>query len=293
MNHASKGEKIFDWFCYGFLSILVIVTVYPFLYVVFASLSDGNRFMAHSGLLLHPLGLNIESYKLVFTNPNIIQGYQNTLLIVIAGTALNLFLTTLGAYGLSRKNLMLGKPIMLIIVFTMFFSGGIIPIYILVTQTLNLGNNLLALILPTAINTWNLIIMRTSFATIPEELIESARMDGAHEVTILSRIVVPLSLPVISVMILFYGVHHWNAWFHAMMFMRDRDLYPVQLILREILILNNTESMSQNTAADDIYSIGETIKYATIIITTLPILFVYPFLQRFFVKGVMIGAIKG
>ncbi|WP_168120074.1 carbohydrate ABC transporter permease [Paenibacillus sp. HB172176] len=293
-RHDSSGEKLFDVFNYFILFILILICLYPFAYVVFASLSDSNQFMAHSGLLLHPLGFDLASYKAVFSNPNILQGYENTLIIVVGGTALNLLLTSIGAYCLSRKNVMLATPVMLGIVFTMFFSGGIIPVYLLVTQTLHLGDNLLALILPTAINTWNLIIMRTSFASIPEELIESARMDGASEPYILARIVMPLSMSVISVMLLFYGVQHWNAWFQAVIFLRDRGLYPVQLILREILIQNNTSAMSQSAGGgSDIYSIGETIKYATVIVTTLPILFVYPFLQKYFVKGVMIGAIKG
>ncbi|MBD2844043.1 carbohydrate ABC transporter permease [Paenibacillus sp. IB182496] len=293
-RHDSKGERLFDVFNYVGLSILILACLYPFAYVVFASLSEANAFMAHSGILLHPLGLDFSSYKAVFSNPNILQGYRNTLIIVVGGTALNLALTSLGAYGLSRKNVKLATPIMLGIVFTMFFSGGIIPVFLLVTKTLHLGDNLLALILPTAINTWNLIIMRTSFAAIPEELIESARIDGASEPFILARIVLPLSMSVISVMLLFYGVQHWNAWFQAVIFLRDRELYPVQLILREILIQNNTSAMSQGAGSgSDTYSIGETIKYATVIVTTLPILFIYPFLQKYFVKGVMIGAIKG
>jgi len=176
-------------------------------------------------------------------------------------------------------------------VFTMFFHGGIIPMYLVVNNIMHLGNSLLALMLPVAVSTWNLIIMRTSFEQVPEGLIESARIDGANEFVILIRIVVPVSLPVISVMILFYGVQHWNSWFNAMIFLRDRDLFPLQLILREIVIQNSLDDVT--AGVDDVGAIAESIKYAAIVVATLPILLVYPLLQKYFVKGVMIGAIKG
>jgi putative aldouronate transport system permease protein len=248
--------------------------------------------MAHSGLLLLPDGFNLDSYKLVLSNPSILSGYRNTVVIVVLGTALNLLFTILGAYTLSRKSFMLRNPIMLAIVFTMFFNGGIIPTYLLINNTLHMGNNLMALIVPGLVSSYNLIIMRTAFQEISESLLESARIDGAGEVRILWRIVVPLSMPVIAVMILFYGVSHWNSWFSAILYIRDRNLYPLQLILREILIQNSTDSMTTAAAMGDKEAIGESVKYATVMVATLPILFIYPFLQKYFVKGVMIGAIK-
>ncbi|NQX46876.1 carbohydrate ABC transporter permease [Paenibacillus tritici] len=286
------GERIFDSINVLIMILLIIITLYPLWHVLNASLSDSNRLMAHSGLLLLPEGFNLDSYKLVLSNPSILSGYRNTMLIVVLGTALNLLFTILGAYTLSRKSFMLRNPIMLAIVFTMFFNGGIIPTYLLINNTLHLGNNLLALIVPGLVSSYNLIIMRTAFQEISESLLESARMDGAGEVRILWRIVIPLSMPVIAVMILFYGVAHWNSWFSAILYLRDRNLYPLQLVLREILIQNSTDSMTTSAAMGDKEAIGESVKYATVMVATLPILFIYPFLQKYFVKGVMIGAIK-
>nr|WP_223869954.1 carbohydrate ABC transporter permease [Paenibacillus sabuli] len=271
---------------------MVVITLYPFVYVVMSSLSDSRQLLSHTGTLLWPKGFTWEAYKLVFQNPNITRGYLNTLIVVVGGTSLNLLLTCMGAYVLSRRGVPWAPKLMLIIVFTMFFSGGLIPMYLLVNNWLHLGNSLLALIIPSAISTWNLIILRTSFGALPDSLIESARIDGAHDFTILFRIVIPLSMPVISVMILFYGVQHWNSWFQAMIYLRERHLFPLQLVLREILIQNSTEYMMAQGDAD-VESVGESIKYATIMVATLPILFVYPFMQKYFVKGVMIGSIKG
>ncbi|MDF2927420.1 MAG: sugar transporter permease [Paenibacillaceae bacterium] len=288
----SPGEIAFQIINTLFMLLMIIVTLYPFLYVMLSSISDSRQLVSHTGLLLAPKGMTLDAYVMVFKNPNIIGGYANTLIIVVAGTALNLFMTCLGAYVLSRKGISWTRHLMLLITFTMFFSGGLIPMYLLVNNWLHLGNTLLAVIIPGMISTWNLIILRTSFGSVPESLIESAWLDGANDITILFRIVVPLSLPVMAVMILFYGVGHWNSWFGAMIYLRDRNLFPLQLILREILIQNSTAYMSGDTSASDVEAVGESIKYATIIVATLPILAVYPFLQKYFVKGVMIGSIK-
>ncbi|MFS0728117.1 carbohydrate ABC transporter permease [Paenibacillus sp. 1P07SE] len=288
----TKGEIAFNIVNTIFMLGMIVITLYPFVYVVFASVSDSRQLIAQTGILLAPLGFTLDAYVMVFKNPNIISGYLNTLFIVGFGTILNLVMTSLGAYVLSRKGVVWTRHVMLWIIFTMFFSGGLIPMYLLVNNWLHLGNTLFALIVPGLISTWNLIILRTSFASIPESLIESARIDGAQDMTILLRVVIPLSLPVMAVMILFYGVGHWNSWFGAMIYLRDRQLFPLQLILREILIQNNTSYMAGNTSTEDVEAVGESIKYATIIVATLPILFVYPFLQKYFVKGVMIGSIK-
>lgn len=289
----TKGERIFQAVLILFMLFMIVITIYPFIYVLLSSISDSRQLMSHTGLLLSPQGFNLDAYVKVFQNPNIIGGYFNTIVIVAGGTLLNLFMTSLGAYVLSRKGVPWTRTVMLLIVFTMFFSGGLIPMYLLVNNWMDLGNSLLALIIPGLISTWNLIILRTSFEGIPDGLIESARMDGAQDFTILFRIVIPLSLPVMAVMVLFYGVSHWNSWFSAMIYLRDRELFPLQLILREILIQNSTAYMSGDASASDVEAVGESIKYATIIVATLPILAVYPFLQKYFVKGVMIGSIKG
>lgn len=291
MNKPSLGGRMFDSLNTVFMIVLCFLTLYPFLYVLIASFSEPTWVVQHRGLMWWPKGFNLEAYKLVFANPSIISGYMNTLFVVVVGTTLNVFLTSLGAYALSRQNVMWKNPIMFAIVFTMFFSGGLIPNYVLVSN-IGITDTIWALIFPTAISTFNLIIMRTSFQGIPVSLEESAKMDGANDFTVLFRIVIPLSLPVVAVMVLFYGVAHWNSWFQALIYLRTRDLYPLQLILREILITNSTESMTTGVGGGDRMPIGETIKYATIIVATIPILLLYPFLQRFFVKGVMIGAIK-
>jgi putative aldouronate transport system permease protein len=286
------GDYIFDSLNYIFLTLLTIITLYPFLYVVVASLSDAAELTAHSGILLKPLGLNFEAYKAVLKNPIIYSGYRNTLFIVIVGTTYNIIMTSMGAFVLSRKNFFWRTPITMMIIFTMFFGGGLIPSFLLV-QKLGLMNKIWALIIPGAIGTWNLIIMRTAFQGIPDSLIESAYIDGANDFVILFKIILPLALPTIAVMVLYYGVGHWNSWFSAMIYLRKRELWPLQLALREILIANSTDEMMSGAVAQDRQAIGETIKYATIMVATLPILAAYPFLQKYFVKGVMVGALKG
>ncbi|MBD2871071.1 carbohydrate ABC transporter permease [Paenibacillus arenilitoris] len=287
----SLGERIFDVANAAGMLLFSFVTIYPLLYVVFASFSDPSRIIQNRGALFYPLGFTLDAYEMVFKNPNILGAFANTLFYVIVGTLLNILLTALGAYALSRRKLMLKNPIMFLIVFTMFFEGGLIPLYLLV-QNLSLLDTRWSLIIPTAVSAFNLIIMRTAFQGVPYDLEESAKIDGANDWSVLFRIVLPLSMPVIAVMILFYGVSHWNSWFLATVFLQTRELYPLQLILREILISNDTSSMSVGIASGDQMQIGETIKYATIIVSTAPILFLYPFLQRYFVKGVMIGAVK-
>jgi len=285
-------ERIFNYFNITFLTILSIVTLYPLVYVLIASVSDPTYVAQTRGLMLTPKGFNFDAYKMVFDNPMIVTAYLNTFFYVIVGTTINILLTSLGAYALSRKNVMWRDLIMFMIVFTMFFEGGLIPLYLLVNN-LGMLDSRWALIFPTAVSAFNLIIMRTAFQAIPDSLEESARIDGANDFTILFKIILPLSMPVVAVMVLFYGVYHWNSWFQAMIFLQDRELFPLQLILREILIANSTDSMMTGVSSSDAMPIGETIKYATIIVATLPILLLYPFLQKYFVKGVMIGGIKG
>lgn len=288
----SKGEKVFNVFNIIFMIVMMIVTVYPLLHVVFASVSDSNELLAHRGLLLKPIGFNFAAYKMVFKNPMIVRGYINTLIVVVFGVALNILMTSLAAYVLSRKDFLWKSTLMFFVVFTMFFSGGLIPFYFTV-KSLHIDDSYLALILPVAINTFNLIIMRTSFEAIPDSLEESAKLDGANHFTILFKIILPLSLPIVAVMVLYYAVFHWNAWFNAMIFINDRSLYPLQLVLREILIQNDTSVMAAGIGAGDQEAIGESIKYAVIVVATLPILCVYPFLQKYFVKGALVGAVKG
>lgn len=289
---VGMGERIFSVFNYIFMVLLMIAMIYPMWYVLVASFSDAILLSAHEGLLIKPLGFTLDAYKLMAKNPMILRGYGNTLFVLAFGLVFNMVLTCIGAYVMSRKNVLFGRPIALMIIFTMYFSGGLIPFYLTVKQ-LGMENSLLSLIVPTAINTFNLIIMRTSFASIPESLEESARLDGAGHITVLARIVVPLSKATIAVIALYYAVGHWNSWFNAMIFLTERKLFPLQLVLREILIQNDTSSMTQMVNIGESSFIGETIKYAVIIVSVVPILCVYPFVQKYFVKGVMIGAVKG
>ena len=285
------GETIFGGLNAALMIFLALLTAYPLLYVLFASLSRPEALISHTGVLLAPLGFQVGSYGLVFQNPNILSGYVNTLIIVVSGVALNILLTALGGYFLSRKGVPLRNLVMFFIVFTMFFSGGLVPFYLAV-RGFGIDNTLLALILPVAVNTFNMIIMRTAFNAVPDAMEESATIDGASHFVVLFRIYIPLALPTIAVLVLYYGVGHWNAWFNAMIFLRKRELYPLQLVLREILIQNDTTFMVQNVATGDEAMIRETVKYAVIVVATAPILALYPFLQKYFVKGVMVGALK-
>lgn len=270
---------------------LVVITAYPFLYVLFASLSDPNKFLAYKGILWKPIGLTLESYKAVINNPNILNGYKNTLFIVIVGTFINVILTSMGAYFLSRRGPLWKTPIMVMIVITMFVDGGLIPNYLLIKQ-LGLYDTLWALILPGAISTFNMIVMRTAFQGIPVSLEESAKIDGANDWVILFKLILPLSLPTMAVIGLFYAVSHWNSWFSANIYLQNKTLFPLQLILRDIVINSQTDEMTMGAAMGNSYAMSFTIKYATVMVATIPILVVYPFIQKYFVKGVMIGSLK-
>jgi len=294
MKKRKFSEKVFDLLNVLIMIFLMVICIYPLLYVAFASISQGTQLIKHSGLLLKPLGLNFSSYKFVFENPMVLAGYANTIFIVVVGVAINLFMTSLGAFFLSRKGMYWKKPITLFIILTMYFGGGLIPFYLTV-KNLHIDDSLWAVIIPYSIITYNMIIMRTSFDAIPDAYEEAAKIDGATDFDVLFKVVIPLSMPVIAVMILYYGVHHWNSWFPAMMFIRKRELYPLQLVLREILIENKTDDMlaGGTVNVEDYLTATLTVKYATTIVATVPILLVYPFLQKHFAKGVMIGGVKG
>lgn len=290
IGKRSLGELIFDNLNIIFLVLCSFVFLYPLWYVAISSFSDVHA-IATGKVSFWPVGFNLTAYRLVFSDELIWVAYGNTFYYVIVGTFVNLVLTTLGAYPLSRKNLHGGNFIMAFIVFTMFFNGGLIPAYLNI-RDLGLYDTRWVLILPGAISAFNLIVMRTFFQSIPDSLIESAKIDGANDFRILWRIILPLSMPVIAVMTLFYAVAHWNSWFAAMIYLQDRSLFPLQLILREILIQSSAQNLLTEVAQDELSQVSEAIKYATIVVATVPILCAYPFLQKYFVKGVMIGALK-
>ena len=289
-----KKRSVFPLINGIFLCLIGILCLYPMLYIVFASLSEPAAIMKHTGLLVAPLGFTLEGYGLASKNPNLLTGYANTIFYVVVGTVLSLIVTAAGAFVTSRKDALLARPIMLAVVFTMYFSGGLIPLYLLV-NSLGLYNTRMAIILVGLVNTWNLIVMRTSFLGIPDSLEESAKIDGATPLRIFTSIYLPLSKPMLATMTLFYGVGNWNSWFNAMIFLQDREKFPLQLIMREILIANDMSSMTNmntvGTYSNDMYQV--LVKYSVVVIATLPILCIYPFLQRYFIKGVMVGAIKG
>lgn len=293
MEERSIGSRIFQICNTIFMLLLIFVTAYPMYYVVIASFSDPGELSRQLGALWLPIPpFTLSAYEMVFSNPMIGRGFVNTLFVLGVGLVFNIALTIMGAYFLALKGPMLKNVITFFIIFTMYFSGGLIPAYLNI-RDLGLLDSLWSLILPGAISTMNLIIMKTAFQGIPDSLIESARLDGASHMRILLRIMIPLSLPTLAVLVLYYGVGHWNAWFNASIYLQTREKFPLQLVMRNILNATQVSDMVGNTGMDETAQIVELIKYALIVVTTFPILLLYPFLQRYFVKGVMVGAIKG
>ncbi|QSS98787.1 carbohydrate ABC transporter permease [Pontibacillus sp. ALD_SL1] len=290
----SREDKIFDFINFTLLTIFLIAILYPLWFVIIGSISNPDRIFAGDVLFL-PKDITFEGFQRIFADGKIWMGYRNTIIYTVLGTTVNITLTLMAAYALSRKDLFGGKVIMLLLVFTMFFSGGLIPTYLVVKQ-LGLVNTMWAMILPKAVAVWNLIVVKTFFEmTIPKDLLEAAKMDGCTNFNFFRRIVLPLSKPIIAVMVLFYAVGHWNSYFDALIYLNDEGLYPLQLVLRSILVQNEASismvSDLESYAAQK--RIAELIKYGVIIVATLPLLIVYPFIQKYFVKGVMIGGIKG
>ena len=288
---TSASRKLFCAVNYLLLALLGLICVLPVWHVVCASLSDPMELAINKGLIFWPLGdANIQGYKLMLGNKSILSGFLNTLFYVGVGTVVNVGLTFMGAYVLSRKNFLYRNAIMAFIAFTMLFNGGMIPTYIVVSK-LGLYDSRLALILPTAISVFNLIVMRTSMQEIPDSLEESAKLDGAGHWRFMWSIIFPVSKATVAVIALFYAVTNWNAWFNAMLYLQDRAKYPLQLIMREIVLQNTQGTSSSLSTLTDTYR--PLVKYAVIVFSTLPILVVYPFAQKYFVKGVMVGSIKG
>ena len=284
----TKTDYVINFLIGAFLTIICLLFLYPIVHVLAASFSDPMQLMNHRGLLFKPTGFSLDGYEAVMQNKGLWTGYGNTIFYVLAGTFVNMVFTIVAAYVLSRKGWRLKKQITFFIVFTMYFTGGIIPNFLLV-KGLGILNSRLALILPNAIATWTLLVLRTGFASVPESLLEAPKIDGANEWQIMWKVVVPVSKASIAVILLFYAVGHWNSWFNAMVYLPSaRDLYPLQLYLREILISNADVAAGDNT----INYIGELVKYCAIIVSTVPILCIYPFVQKYFVQGVMMGSIK-
>ncbi len=293
MIKRSPAERVFSVFNTIFMILMIVVTAYPIYFCVIASFSDPNQMTMSVGAIFLPYQpFTLSAYEKVFTHSMFISGWLNTLFILIVGTSVNMVLTILTAYVLSRKGLMLNKFLTILIVFTMYFSGGMIPAYLNV-KDLGLMNSLWSLILPGAISTYNMIIMRTAFRGIPDELSESAQLDGANEFVILWKILVPVCLPTLAVILLYYAVGHWNAWFNASIYLQDSSKFPMQLVMKKILDSANVSEMIGDIGGADKARYVELIKYALIVVSTFPIMVLYPFLQKYFVKGVMVGSVKG
>ncbi len=293
VGRKSPANIAFNVFNYALLTFVTLLCLYPVVYVIFASVSDPRQLTAHNGLLFRPLGFTLRGYETTLKDGSILTAYKNTIIYVVLGTAVNMFLTILGAYTLSRPGLMFKKPFMIVITITLFFGGGLIPWYLLMRQ-LNIYNNIWAMILPGAIATWDMFILRTGFQSVPRELEEAAIIDGAPQRKVLTDVIIPLSKPVLAVILLYYVVGHWNSWFNAMVLLDDRSRFPLQLVLKEILVKNDIASeVMASVDLTEAQSYRELIKYCVIVVATAPILCIYPFLQKYFVKGVYVGSIKG
>ena len=289
---TSLGDKIFVVINSAILICLCIITLYPIWYVFCASMTSNTYLVSHPGILLWPHEMTFGAYKLAFSHPLLLSGYTNTLIILAVSLPINILMTLFAGYFMASKDVMFKPLLQGLIMFTMFFSGGMIPAYLNI-RDLGLYNSLWALILPGALSVYNSIICKTEIESVPESLKESAYIDGANDVIILFRIIVPLIKATLAVLLLYYGVGHWNAWFNASIYLKDNEKLPIQNIMRAILIANSNVLNSAAAENDQVNQFAEAIKYSTIILTTVPVLCIYPFIQKYFVKGVMIGAVKG
>ena len=292
VRDRSVSSHIFDIIIYASLTFVFIICLFPILHVASVSLSSPQLAMAGE-VSIFPKGLTTDAYRTIFRAGAVPRGFKNSLLYTSTGTAINLIMTVMMAYPLSKKHLTFRGFYMVLIMVTMFFSGGLIPQFLLV-RNLGMYNKMWALVVPTAISAWNLIIMRTLFQSLPNELDESAYLDGANDFTVLLKIVLPLSKAAIATIGLFYAVFHWNSFFHAIIYLRSSEKYPLQVILRQIVLQNQmAEEMAQHYIDDPAQFYSESIKYATLFTSLVPMMIIYPFLQKYFVKGVMIGSLKG
>ena len=290
----SGAERVVMTIVYVLLFVLVFLCLFPFWHMIVVSVSNGSAVM-QGRVTMWPIGVSIESYKHLLSDPFVGYAYRNTLLYVVLGTTINLFLTTLCAYPLSRPDLFGKKVFMKLIVFTMLFSGGMIPTYITVAINLGLKNSFWAVLLLNGMSTMNMIVMRTFFVTtIPNSLVEAAQIDGANDLGIFFRIVLPLAKPIMATMLLFYAVAQWNRFFDYMLYLNDKKDYPLQLLIRAMVIEGNMGDAGQKqNAASDLFVSEQGVKYASILITIAPIMMLYPFIQKYLVKGQMVGSLKG
>lgn len=289
----SRGDKAFDIALIIISLLIIIIIAYPLYFVVIASFSQPEAVLGGK-LRFLPVGFNLESYQMVLSEQKVWIGYRNTILYTVLGTCINLVLTTLAAYPLSRKDMPFRGALTFVASFTMLFGGGMIPVY-LVVRGLKMTDTIWAMVIPNALATYNMLVMKNYFqSSIPEELQEAAAIDGCDHLGTLIRIVLPLSAPIMAVITLFYAVGHWNAFFNAIIYLRNQNLFPLQIVLRDILLQNSLEAVGGDlTGMYEKVMRGESMKYALIIVASAPVIMLYPFVQKYFVKGVMVGAIKG
>lgn len=294
MKNVTRSERIFIIVSYILLGLLAVVTIVPLLSVLITSFVSASEIARRGQFILWPEVWDTSAYGILFKTDKLYTGYANTLFVVMVGTALSMFLTITLAYPLSKRELRGRNGILGMVFFTMLFSGGMVPNYILVKE-LGLLNSRWALVLPYICNTWNMLIMRNFFYAIPDALEEAAYLDGANQFTILIRVILPLSLPSIATIAMFYAVSFWNAWFPGVMYLTDAKFVPVQNVMRTIIISATAALEDMGVTIDDVQQAptSHTLKCASIVVTTLPILCVYPFIQKYFVKGVMVGSVKG
>lgn len=291
VGNLNTRPRLFDIVNVLLMGLFVCSMLFPFLHMAAVSISAPES-VVRNEIVLWPKGVHFDAYKAVLQDKRILIGYKNTLIYVVLGTTLSLIFTTMGAYALSRKNLVFGKTFMLLIVFTMLFSGGMIPTY-LVVRSYGLLDTRWAMVLPGLVSSWYMIIMRTFFQGIPRELEESGKIDGLTNLGILLRIVLPLSKPVILTISLFYAVAIWSNFYSALIYIRDANLLPLQVTIRNIVMIGQIGDMTVSTAVGGRPVVLESLKYAVILVGTLPILLIYPFIQKHFVQGSMIGSVKG
>ena len=296
LKRISRGDFVFEAFCFIFITVLGIVCLYPVMYVFSASISNPAAVMKGQ-VKFFPVGFSLDAYKKVLEAPMVWLFYYNTVWYTVIGTTFNIVATVLLAYPLSKKQFVLRGPINLLVIIPMFFSGGLVPTFLLV-NSLGLYGSRWIMVTIGLVNTFNMIIARTFFQTLPEELFENARLEGASEFRILGQIVVPLSKPILAVLALYYGVSHWNAYFTALIYLPKYEMQPIQALLRRVVLQNSRDIIQSALNAVDMTSvatapISNQVKYAVIFFAMIPIMCFYPFLQKYFVKGVMIGALKG
>lgn len=290
-----RSDKIFDIVNYTFLIFILLVVLYPIYFVVIASFSSPNE-VAAGRVTFFVRGFNLMGYLEIFKSDKIWRGYFNSIIYMVVGTSVNLIATIPAAFAFSRKDMLGSKFLIWLFTFTMFFSGGLIPTYLLI-QDLGMYDTIWALVLPGAVSVYNLIVARTFFeVSIPNELYEAATVDGCDYFSYFFRVILPISKPIIAVMLLIYAVGHWNSYFNALIYLQDNAKMPLQVVLREILIQsNNVSSMTAVSMErlEEQRQLAEMIKYGVIIVSSLPVLVMYPFVQKHFIKGMMIGAVKG